>query len=457
MQRVVAAAGVRAEWGNHLRVAVGVRVPDREHAHRVRGEAHEAAGGRVVGGAGLAGQVPAHRQGLGAGPVLDRALHGLGHQGGVVRREDPFGLRLGLVHVLAVVVRDVGDDMHRRLDALVGDGGIGLGQLGDVHAVVAQHGEGVLARDALGADARLVGRLRDRRRTEILLQLHIDGIDGIRRGAVHIDIAVTHVREVLHRRRYAVVCPWGVAVEGGVEAHALLHRREEGEGFHRRTRLVDGLGGIVELFGEIVVAAVDRYDPAGSGVKRDAAHLQAFGDGALAVLRRARHPIHLVLLGLVDGGDDAVSAGVEILLAEGPVLGQLLAHHLHEVPRRPREGVLLPGLDGLGNGGGGGVLRGNVAVLLHDPQHAVEADAGLLRTDGRVPIRRRGDDAGQERRLLEAQILGVLAEVRLCGGLDAVGSAAKVDRVHVVAQHLVLVLRLRDLERQERLVQFARI
>ncbi len=102
------------------------------------------------------------------------------------------------------------------------------------------------------------------------------------------------------------------------------------------------------------------------------------------------------------------------------------------------------------------------STLLEPPllHHAVEdvGDAAgevglLLVAEGRVVERRGVDDRGQGRALRDAQLADVLVEVRLGGGLDAVGPAAVVDGVEVVLEDLILALLLVDLDGDDDLLE----
>ena len=59
--------------------------------------------------------------------------------------------------------------------------------------------------------------------------------------------------------------------------------------------------------------------------------------------------------------------------------------------------------------------------------------------------------------MIPAKIAGVLVEIRLRRRLNAIRATTKINRVHVIAQHLALILCLRDLDGQERFSQLAGI
>ena len=67
--------------------------------------------------------------------------------------------------------------MQGRFITLIGDSRIGLGDVLNVYAVVAEDGEGVIAGDPLIADTRRIGDLSDFFGAKMLLNVHIHGID----------------------------------------------------------------------------------------------------------------------------------------------------------------------------------------------------------------------------------------------------------------------------------------
>ena len=73
----------------------------------------------------------------------------------------------------------------------------------------------------------------------------------------------------------------------------------------------------------------------------------------------------------------------------------------------------------------------------------------------RVVRRRRLRQPGEERRLLEREILGVHAEVRLGRGLDPVRLLAEVDVVEVGREDAVLAPLLVELDREAALGELA--
>ena len=164
-----------------------------------------------------------------------------------------------------------------------------------------------------------------------------------------------------------------------------------------------------------------------------------------------------LLIRLVDRGGDVVAAGVDLLAAQSRLVDELLAHHLQQVA--VGAGVQLVRLRGDGGGHGGLVVLGpgDVAVLEHVAQDALEAGLRLARVDRRVPGAGGGQDAGEQGRLRDRHLRGGVAEVRLRGGLDAVGAAPEVDRVEVGAEDLLLGQLPVDLNGHDRLLELAQV
>ncbi len=73
----------------------------------------------------------------------------------------------------------------------------------------------------------------------------------------------------------------------------------------------------------------------------------------------------------------------------------------------------------------------------------------------RVEERRAGDACGEHRSLLDGELVDGLAEVRLRGRLDAMRSAAEIDRVQIPVQDLVLGVVLVDLDREDEFLELA--
>ena len=94
-------------------------------------------------------------------------------------------------------------------------------------------------------------------------------------------------------------------------------------------------------------------------------------------------------------------------------------------------------------------------VLEHLPEHVALAILGALEVRERRVLRRRLGQAAEHGRLGDGEILGVLAEVDLGGGLHAVGAVAEIDVVEVDGEDLLLVEARLDLVREDRLADLA--
>ncbi len=102
-----------------------------------------------------------------------------------------------------------------------------------------------------------------------------------------------------------------------------------------------------------------------------------------------------------------------------------------------------------------GLGLGDVPDLGHALQDGVAALGGLCLVVDRVVAARGLDDAGQQRGFLQVQVLGVLGEVALGGGLDTVGLLAEEGDVQVVLEDLLLAELLLDLDRVLQLADLA--
>ena len=394
---------------------------------------------------------------FGGGAGLHDAGQSLGHQIHVVGLEHAFGGGRSQIQVLARGAFHTGHDVQGRLFSLVGERGICAGHIFHRERVVTEHGErfGTVERCAFHACG--AGGFRDLLRAELGLQIHEHGVRRHGRRTVQVDVTVVLIAEVAHGAGDAGESAIRVAVEHGVEAYALLHRRKQCERLHRGTDLILRLRGVVVLLGQIIIAGVYGKDRPvlRVGAHRTELHAVRYHAGH-TVIGRADDLLHQILLVLVDGGNDLVTAGVQIVRGERLGIHQFAAHHLQQVTVRPLVDVLQ--LCVLHGGGKLGLLRllaGDIAILMHDVDDALETRFGLLLIHRRIPVGRGGDDAGQHRGFVKRQILGVLIEVSLSRRLDAVCAAAQVNGVHVIAQHLILVLRLRDFQCEDGLPDLA--
>ena len=375
MHGVVGAAGPLSEGRDLLRIAVRIRVPHREHGYHGGRVAAEACRIRVVRGTGLAGNGVPDIQRFGGGAGLHDAGQRLGHQVRIVGLEHTFGGGRRQVQVLACGAFHAGHDVQGRLVALIGECGVCRGHVLDGERVVAEHGEwfGTVERSAFHT-SRASG-FGDFLRAEFGLQVHEHGVRRQCRGPVQVDVAVVLVAEVAYRAGDAGEGAVGVAVEHGVQTHAFLHRGEQCERLHGGSDFILCLRGVVVLLGQVVVAGVHGEDRSilRVGAHRSELHAVRY-DSAHAVVGGADDLLHQILLALVDGGDDLVSAGIQIIGGEGLGLHQFAAHHLQQVAVRPLVHVLQLGV--LRSGRHLSFLRflaGDVAVFAHDVDDALEA------------------------------------------------------------------------------------
>ena len=142
----------------------------------------------------------------------------------------------------------------------------------------------------------------------------------------------------------------------------------------------------------------------------------------------------------VDRGGDLQAAGVDLVFVDAGFL-KLADDRLLDQP----VGALgLGSLPRLGRVLGLRVLRG-VTLLLgdgahaeHAVEHVVPAGFRALAVGPRVKHVRGLDGRGEHRTFLNGEVLDVLVEVGVRGGVDAVGVAPEVDGVEVGAKDLVL-------------------
>ena len=280
--------------------------------------------------------------------------------------------------------------------------------------------------------------------------------DLLREGVEHHVVGERHrlLQVAVRAARALVVAQAGhrLARERGAEPdrRALLKACEHGERLERGAREpLDPR--VVEA--EAVLAAVVGQDAAGLGVDRDERAAQV---GGLTRERVVDGVDGLPLPGRVDRRGDAQPLLGDVLLGDAEV-GQLGDHRRDDVPVGARGHAAA--LRGAGDGGrealGAALSRGEPALGDHAVEDELPARHGPVRVHGRVPARRRLDHAGEDRALGDRQVLHVLAEVGLARRLDAVGAAAEVDGVEVVAEDLVLGVLLGDLDRDDQFLVLA--
>ena len=102
-----------------------------------------------------------------------------------------------------------------------------------------------------------------------------------------------------------------------------------------------------------------------------------------------------------------------------------------------------------------GLLVGDLAELGHPVEDDVAARLRDLRVGRRVEPDRVLDQPGEQRRLTQVEVLGVLAEVVAGGGLDAVGAVTEVGDVEVALEDPVLGVVLLERDRVPQLLDLA--
>ena len=322
--------------------------------------------------------------------------------------------------------------------------------LGGVQAELFAHGDDVLVADGLG-DLEIAGVGRELGRA---------GERDVAQGLVAVVLRpVVGLPGDLPRER-------GVAVEGDVGVHALLDGGRQREGLERGAGLLTR-GGVVEaqhaavvLHAVVIASAHHRLDGAGLGVDHRHADIEVH------VFARGRCVVVQVAHGGVLGGrlHDGVDGGLdgEAALKED-VRGELLLQQRLDVIDEVRVGVDRDARVGdLGHVQREGLCDGGVVLLLgdgaqaqHVAQDLVAALDGDLGVDRGVVVGGGVGQADEQRGLGEREVAGVLGEVGLGGGLDAVRAVAVVDAVEVHHQDLVLGVDLLHLQGDEGLADLA--
>ena len=377
---------IACERWHFLRAAVFRRIPNGPHIEQLRRVAHERSGLLVVCGTGLTGHLASETcRNASRGAIRGGALHGLLYQMAIVRIEHLLVLLRRLVQFLRTVGREhLVDDVQRVLHAIVRNGGVALRQIPHGNAVDAQNVVGGVFGDVF-LNARLMRDLGEIRGAEVLVDLHEHRVHRIRGRLIEVDIPVIGVQRVRHlrggsRRRFKRQAR--IAVEDGVEIHTLLRGSQQAERLHGGTRFERGLRGVVELLGEVIVARIHGFHGTGFRIDRNAAHLNAFRH---ALRSGVADLLNLVLHALVERGDDLVAAGFQIIGGERLGIDQFVLHRGQQIPVRAghlvallyfRHGRELRFLL---------LLGGDVAVFLHDAEHAVVSLFGLFLIDGRIP------------------------------------------------------------------------
>src|SRR5699024_11621265 len=91
--------------------------------------------------------------------------------------------------------------------------------------------------DPVGVHTHLDGEVVDVLFTDPDRQLHVAGVDRVRRGLDQVDRTVADVARVLHRALQAGELLWGVTVEHGAHTDAVPRRGGQPRGPVRRARL----------------------------------------------------------------------------------------------------------------------------------------------------------------------------------------------------------------------------
>ena len=102
-----------------------------------------------------------------------------------------------------------------------------------------------------------------------------------------------------------------------------------------------------------------------------------------------------------------------------------------------------------------GLLLRDVALVGHALQHVPAASLCRVHVDERTLARRRLNDAGEERRFLERQLLVRLAEIQPRRRLDAVRAVAEQHLVGVEREDLALRVALLDLDGDDRFLDLS--
>ena len=226
------------------------------------------------------------------------------------------GLRGHVEDGVAVLVLDAGEDHRLDVDALVGEGREGRGDLlqRQVGHAQAERRHGVQR----AFHPHVTGQHGDRRRAVLLHEPRGDGVHGVGQRVLQRDHAAVAAVAVLR-------APVGLAL-GHVEAdllvgqlgagvHALADGRGVDEGLEGGTHLPARLGHVVVLEMLEVGTAHPGLHEAGVRVQRQQAALQEALVVADAVVG-AQHGVHLTLPAEHPHGHRLVEGGLDLLLAE---------------------------------------------------------------------------------------------------------------------------------------------
>ena len=358
---------------------------------------------------------------------------------------------------------------------MVGEGGVGGGHVEDAGGGRAE-GDGRGGGEVGGAlgDAEGDRGVLDLLGADVLGHLGIDRVDGLVGGLADGDGAVVDVVLVgggvaggagggLDGALVGAVVA-GVGGDGpaAVRLGAVGEGGGEDEGLEGGADLEVAAGGVVDELPGVVDAAVQGDDVPGGGIDGGAARADvAVGVALVAGLGQDVVLDGLdegVLLLLLEGGDDAVSAGGEGVRVDDLVAGQVVLDGLDDVTALTGEGGAGLGLDGDGEVQGLAVGAAEPAFLDHAGEYVVPAGEDgvlVLGVGDDVVVAGGVEQGGEVGALTGVQVFDVLAVVGVGGGLDAVGVAAEVAGVEVALQDLVLALLAVELDRDEELLGLA--
>ena len=449
--------------------------PDRRR--KLRGDAAERDVQIALARAGFGGhRLPVCQARIGTGPLgpCDHRLHNLDGRMSHFRRDNL--LTRGSAQLAALFCRVV--DKHLAVGfgyrqdgigvvahALVRDDRIGRSHVEHRHVVGAErHGrrDAERRRDAhaLGDLGHLVHAHGHLQPHEAGVRRHLEGArDAARAVIVVVDIFKVGVLGVRNARR-------GRAVDHRVGIDARLKGGDERERLERRTGRTTGMIGIGAFPGGKVHLRVatdhgfyvsrgrlDAHERPldGIAVGFPVDLLQFCRDRRLGLLlhrgieRRddgqaaAAHLVRRVAIGAIRVGEQVLHVTDEVrVLIDALFSRKRFVHHKRLGLRR----VML--------------LLGDVAVRQHAVEHEVATfEAVLTIVDKRVVERRGLRNAHKRCRLGKREIRGILREVALRRGLDAVGAVTVVDGVEVHEQNLVFRVLLLKLHRQVHLAHLA--
>ena len=455
---------------------LGHVVAGPDGGHVVRREADEPAVAVIGGRTGLAADGHAGQAGLGAGAAVDGVAEHVGHVPRGVGLESHDRARGILEHDLAAGILDIRIRAAVGEHAVVDEGGVRLRHLADGDAVrELAEGERRIVAVGLGKarDAELVlEELIRRARRELVEDLCRDGVERALQRLADGDDAVVAAAGVFRIPARAGELDVRRIVDLRVlRDEAELHGRAVGrDRLDGRSGRALGLRGPVraEVDGLFAGAAGHALDLTGVGVHDDDGGLELLAGGRRALRHVVEVGINIVdrlLDARVIAGIDLIAAGIEQrarrVAADALLLDEVVEHVVDN-------GLGIVAVDGLGalfglaahehellRHGLVVLLLRDIALLVHLLEDGLLPGLIVLAADEGVVLRGVVRDADDARALGEREILRLLAEVGLGGGVDAVAPLAEVDDVQVPLHDLFLIIGLLKLERLEDLEQLA--